>query len=109
MLAGPWPGLHELTERQARPFFDTILDDDSWDLYIEHSKSLPRVWLSNPASFYLYNPSRPQDPRHLLVPTVQFERFLRKINRKLGTTLTIPSGVNSASFSQFWSRRRAQP
>ncbi|KAI9166682.1 ATP-dependent DNA helicase II subunit [Paramyrothecium foliicola] len=65
----------------AQPFFDKILEGRVWDF------------------FYLHDVANPLDRPALLVPTVQFEDFLRFVNRQLNISLRIPGGVNQNKFT----------
>lgn len=70
-------------QRVAEGFFDRgQLFDRTWDF------------------FYLYRSPRedPNEAALILVPTKQFEHFLRTINNKLSTHLSIPSGSASSGF-----------
>ncbi|KAH6897258.1 hypothetical protein B0T10DRAFT_557084 [Thelonectria olida] len=67
----------------AKPFFDRILLDNTWDF------------------FYLHDPTEPQSDPYLLVPTIQFEAFLEMINAELGISLRIPNNGNQESQEKF--------
>jgi hypothetical protein len=61
-------------------------------------------------SFYLYRlPSDPTKQPIILVPTKQFEFFLWNINRKLGTSLRIPTGGKGAFHVTFDNDGTPQP
>ncbi|RDA87546.1 hypothetical protein CP532_3984 [Ophiocordyceps camponoti-leonardi (nom. inval.)] len=62
---------------RAKPFFDSYLERQSWDIFWMHD---PRDGSSWP---------------DLFVQTAQFEAFLRGINKELKIALTIPAGENN--------------
>ncbi|PHH71740.1 hypothetical protein CDD83_5108 [Cordyceps sp. RAO-2017] len=80
IAAYPTMFIGKANKPRAQPFFDSILEGNSWDF------------------FYLHDPRKPAERPHLLVPTAQFENFLSKVNWTLSTALTVPPGANSAKF-----------
>jgi hypothetical protein len=75
-----------------------------------HSQKFLPLLLIDLFSFYLYRlPSDPTKQPIVLVPTKQFESFLWNINRKLGTSLRIPTGGKGAFHVTFDNDGTPQP
>jgi hypothetical protein len=75
-----------------------------------HSQKFLPLLLIDLFSFYLYRLlSDPTKQPIILVPTKQFESFLWNINRKLGTSLRIPTGSKGAFYVTFDNDGTPQP
>lgn len=93
---------------QARPFFEEAKTCGDWDLYVSISYIIV-LFTDLTLSFYLYNPADSASEPEIVVPTEQFDFYLRFINRQLGVSLTLPHGKAKSRFQLRFNKDMPQP